>query len=127
MSAAEGPAPRMRRRRSITESLGSIVLGFEVIIVFLAALVVGGLGKLPWAVSLPLGIGLCALMLVTAGLLRYDWAVWLGWFCQAAFAAGGLLVGEIFIVAALFIGIWAYCMIVGGRVDRTPPPDGAAA
>ncbi|BDI23158.1 DUF4233 domain-containing protein [Herbiconiux sp. L3-i23] len=127
MSASPERVPRPRRRRSVTESLGSIVLGFEVIVVFLAALVVAGLGRLPWVVALPVGIGLCVLMLVTVGVLRYPSGVWLGWFCQAVFMAGGLLVGEIFIVAALFVGIWAYCIIVGGRVDRDRPPSGATA
>lgn len=127
MTDPQGRVPRPRRRRSVTESLGSIVLGFEFIIVFLAALVVAGLGRLPWAVSLPVGIGLCVLMLVTVGVLRYPWGVWLGWFCQAVFVAGGFLVGEIFIVAALFVGIWAYCIVVGSRLDRGRPPSGATA
>ena len=118
MSARSARAPRSKRNRSLAEKLGSIVLGFEFIVVFLAALVIGGLGRLPWPLALGLGIGLCVLMLVTAGLMRYRWGVWLGWFCQLAFMAGGLLVGEIFIVAGLFVAIWAYCMIVSGRAER---------
>ncbi|MFD1713966.1 DUF4233 domain-containing protein [Amnibacterium flavum] len=116
-----GRAPRGRRKRSVTESLGSIVLGFEVIIVFLASLAIGGLGRLPWGLALGLGIGLCVLMIIAIGLLRYPVGVWLGWASQALFVAGGLLVGEIFIAGALFAGIWTYCMIVGGRLDGQPP------
>ncbi|MET0590819.1 MAG: DUF4233 domain-containing protein [Naasia sp.] len=120
-AAPSGRAPRERRNRGLAEKLGSIVLGFEFVIVFLAALVVGGLGRLSWPLALGLGIGLCVLMLVTAGLLRYRWGIWLGWFCQLVFFAGGFLVGEIFVVAGLFVAMWAYCMIVSGRAQQQPP------
>jgi len=125
--AAETAGRAPRRKRSLTESLGSIVLGFEVIIVFLASLVTAGLGRLSWPLALTLGLGLCVLMIVTIGLLKHHWAVWLGWAAQALFMAGGLLVGEIFIVAGLFVAMWAYCMIVGGRLDRGRSADGAVS
>jgi hypothetical protein len=126
MSEVQASGGRARRKRSVTESLGSIVLGFEIIIVFLAALVIAGLGRLSWPLSLGLGIGLCLLMIVTIGVLRRPWGVWLGWLSQALFVAGGLIVGEVFFVGALFVGIWTYCMIVGGRLDRQPPVGGVA-
>lgn len=125
MNARPARAPRPKRHRGLTEKLGSIVLGFEFVIVFLAGLVLGGLGKLPWPIALTFGIGLSLLMLITAGLMRYRWAVWLGWFCQAVFMAGGLLEPMIFIVAGLFIGMWGYCMVVGARADNAPPSDPA--
>lgn len=114
----EGRPGRVRRRRSTTESLGSIVISFEVVIVFLAALVVFGLGRLPAALAFGGGGALLLLMIVTVPLLRYSVGVWLGWLSQAVFFAAGFLVGEIFFVAAIFIGIWAYCMVMGGRLDR---------
>jgi len=116
--APGGRPPRVRRTRSTTESLGSIVIAFEVVIVFLAALVVFGLGRVPPLVAFGGGGALLLLMIVTVPLLRYPWGVWLGWAAQLIFFAAGFLVAEIFFVAALFIGIWAYCMIVGGRLDR---------
>lgn len=126
MSARSARAPRPKRNRSLAEKLGSIVLGFEFVIVFLAGLVLGGLQKLPWPVALSLGIGLSLLMLITAGLMRYPWAVWLGWFCQLAFMAGGLLEPMIFLVAGIFVAMWAYCMVVAGRALDERPPGSAA-
>ncbi|WP_233255715.1 DUF4233 domain-containing protein [Naasia lichenicola] len=117
-AAPAGRPGRVRRRRSTTESLGSIVISFEVVIVFLAALVVFGLGRLPAALALGGGGALLLLMIVTVPLLRYPVGVWLGWIAQAVFFAAGFLVSEIFFVAAIFIGIWTYCMVMGGRLDR---------
>ena len=119
MTSGQDPAPpREGRRRSTVESLGSIVLSFEVIIVFLATLVTFGLGRLPAGVAFGAGGALLLLMIVTVPLLRRPWGRFVGWAAQILFIAGGFLVGEIFFVGALFVAIWAYCMIVGGRLDR---------
>ncbi|AGW41570.1 hypothetical protein O159_15190 [Leifsonia xyli subsp. cynodontis DSM 46306] len=123
MSAAgeqEPPVGRARRRRSLRESLGSIVLGFELIIVFLGALVVSGLGALPPAVALGGGAGVVALMIVAIGLLRASVGVWLGWLVQLIVIAAGFLVPAFFIVGAIFTAMWTYCMIVSARLDRSP-------
>ncbi|MGR2751710.1 DUF4233 domain-containing protein [Agromyces arachidis] len=120
MTTASAPEPRSVRR-----TLASIVLAFEVVVVFLAALVIWGLSReegagagLPeWA---PLaGGGLVILALVgTMGVLRHEWAYGLGWAIQAVILASGLLNPAMFVVGAIFGGMWAYCMIVGARIDR---------
>lgn len=111
--------------RSVRRTLAGIVLAFEVVVVFLAALVIWGLSReeggilgLPeWA---PLaGGGVVILGLVVAmGMLRHEWAYGLGWALQAVIFASGVLNPTMFVVGALFGGMWAYCMIVGGRIDR---------
>lgn len=115
---AAGPAPRQRRQRSAQESLGTIVLGFEVIVVFLGALVVFGLHALPPVQALGGGIVLIVLMIVAIPLLRYRVGYWLGWLVQLVVIASGLLVGMLFIVGVIFTAIWAYAMIAGARLDR---------
>lgn len=118
---APASAPRPRRQRGAAESLGSIVLGFESIVVFLAGLVVFGLGALP--ASLPswwgivFGSALAILMLLTAGLLRHRWGIWLGWALQAVLGLGALLVPAILIVFLIFGGLWAYATIKGAQLD----------
>jgi hypothetical protein len=119
------PAPVPGGSRSVRRTLASIVLAFEVVVVFLAALVIWGLSReeggvlgLPeWA---PLaGGGLVILgLVVTMGMVRREWAYGLGWALQAVIFASGLLNPAMFVVGALFGGMWAYCMIVGGRIDR---------
>ncbi|HWU46616.1 MAG TPA: DUF4233 domain-containing protein [Humibacter sp.] len=124
MSAERGSAGepervrRLRRIRSVQESLGSIVLGFEFVVVFLGALVIFGLK----AVAAPLALGggavLVVAMLATIPLLRYRWGFWIGWLLQLIVLASGFLVGMMFVVGAIFTALWTYCMITGARLDR---------
>jgi membrane protein YdbS with pleckstrin-like domain len=111
-------APRPRRARSVRESLASIVLGFETIIVFLAALLLFGLGSLPAWLALGGGALLCLVMVATIGLLRYTWSYGIGWMVQAVIVLTGFVNPAMFIVGALFTGMWAYCMITGSRLDN---------
>lgn len=119
-AAASG---RVRRRRSLRESLGSIVLGFELIIVFLGALVVFGLGALPAGLALGGGAAVVVLMIVAIGLLRYPVGAWLGWLVQLLVVAAGFLVPAFFIVGAIFTAMWTYCMIAAARLDRPRTAD----
>lgn len=113
---------RPRRRRGAAESLGSVVLGFESIIVFLAGLVVFGLDALPsplapwWGVVF--GSALALLMIVTAGMLRHRWGMVLGWALQALLALGGFLLPALALVALIFGAMFAYATIKGGALDR---------
>ena len=100
------------------ESLGSIVLGFELIIVFLGALVLYGLQSLPAALALGGGAALVVLMIVAIALLRHPAGVAIGWVVQLIVIAAGLLVPAFFIVGAIFAAMWTYVMIVGGRIDH---------
>ncbi|MCU1476716.1 MAG: hypothetical protein JWQ64_1409 [Subtercola sp.] len=100
------------------ESLGSIVLGFEFIVMFLAALVVFGLHKLPPLVALGGGGLLCVLLLAVIPLLRRPAGFVIGWVLQAIILASAIFVPQMLIVAIPFGGMWAYCMIRGARIDR---------
>jgi hypothetical protein len=116
---ASGRPPRPpRRQRSLRELLGSIVLGFELLVVFLGALVLFGLHSLPAAVALGGGAALIVLTIVAIGLLRNTAGVVLGWVIQLIVVAAGLLVPAFFIVGAIFTAMWAYCMIAAARIDR---------
>lgn len=120
--AEQGLAPAPR---SVRQSLASIVLGFEIIVVFLAALVIwglaptenGSLGLPPW-VALAAGGVLILGLIATIGLLRYPWAFTLGWVLQVLILAAGLLNPAMYFVGVLFGGLWWYCMVVGARIDR---------
>lgn len=118
---------RPRRQRSLRELLGSIVLGFELLVVFLGALVLFGLGSLPAAVALGGGAALIVLMIVAIGLLRNTVGIVLGWIVQVVIVAAGLLVPAFFIVGAIFTAMWAYCMIAAARIDRNNRAAASAA
>lgn len=114
--------PRERRRRGAAESLGSVVLGFESIVVFLGGLTVYGLGVLPdgvpdwWGVVA--GAVLAVAMIVTPGVLRHRWGIVLGWALQVILALGVFLVPALGIVALVFGGMYAYATIKGAALDR---------
>ena len=126
MTAAETPAPAPAPApRSVRRTLASIVLAFETIVVFLAALVIWGLSRgseglfgLPeWAPLVAGGVVILGLVL-TMALLRFDWAYVLGWALQVLIFISGLINPAMYVVGAVFGGMWAYFMIVGGRIDR---------
>jgi hypothetical protein len=116
---AEPPRPeRASRPSSVRRSLGSIVLGFESVVMFLAALVAFGLKALPALPALGGGALLCVALLAGAALLRFRWGYALGWILQAAIIASAFLVPVMWIVGVLFVALWTYCMVVGARIDR---------
>ncbi|SMG47265.1 DUF4233 domain-containing protein [Agreia pratensis] len=116
--AAEAEPLRPTRPASVRRSLGSIVLGFESIVMFLAALVAFGLKALPALPALGGGAVLCVALVAGAGLLRFRWGYAFGWVLQAAIIASAFLVPVMWIVGILFVGLWTYCMVVGARIDR---------
>jgi hypothetical protein len=94
MSARRGP-------RSIKQTLGSIILGFEMVVMFLGSLVIFGLKALPAPVALIGGAG-----------------YWLGWAVQAAIVATGLLVPMMFLVGGMAAAVWTYAMVQGDKIER---------
>ena len=106
------PAPR-----SVKRTLATIVLGFEVIVVALAALVIFGLQALPPWLALGGGAVLGLAMVAVLALLRYEWAYVAGWILQLIMVAAGFLNPAMFFVGGMFAAMWAYCMIVGTRID----------
>ena len=113
--------PRTRRRRGAAESLASVVLGFESIVVFLGGLVLFGLKALPAGIEPWWGIVggavLAIVMVLTARVLRYRWGIVLGWVLQGIVALAGFLVPGLFLVALIFGGMWAYATIKGASLD----------
>ena len=115
------------RSSSVRQMLASIVLGFEAVMFFFAALVVFGLKALPPAPALIGGAAVCLLLLANAMLVRFRWGYWMGWAMQAVIAATTVLVPAMAIVSVIFIGIWVYVMVAGARIDREKAAAAAAA
>ncbi|QHC68503.1 DUF4233 domain-containing protein [Rathayibacter sp. VKM Ac-2759] len=118
-------AGRPRRTRTVRESLGSIVLGFETVIVFLATLVAFGLKAADPVVVLVGGGVVCLAMVATLGLLNRPVGFRIGWALQFVIVASGLIVPIMFVIGAAFVALWTYCMVTGTRLDaqgRPPAP-----
>ncbi|GAB3601997.1 DUF4233 domain-containing protein [Microbacterium aureliae] len=111
-----------RRIRGARESLVSIVLAFESIIVFLGGLTVYGLRALPAGIEPWWGIVggavLAVLMIVTGRVARWTGGVVLGGILQIVLALGAFLVPALLVVALIFGGMYAYATIKGGALDE---------
>ncbi|PPF14935.1 DUF4233 domain-containing protein [Rathayibacter sp. AY1C3] len=110
-------AGRPRRSRTVRESLGSIVLGFEAVIVFLATLVAFGLKAADPVVVLVGGAVVCLALVATLGLLNRPVGFRIGWVLQFVIVASGLLVPIMYVIGAAFVALWTYCMVTGTRLD----------
>ena len=108
----------MRRQRSTSESLLSIVLGLEAVLMFFVTLTAFGLKAVPPVAAFAGGGALIVALVLVAGLLRFRWGVWLGWLLQAALVATGILLPIMFIIAAGFVAIWVYCFVKGRQIDN---------
>ena len=113
-----GQQPRRRRARSATESLLSIVLGLDAILIFFVALTVFRFGSLPPALAFGGGAVLIVVLVLVGRLLRFSWGHWIGWLLQVLIVSIGVLVPLMFYIGAGFAAIWIYCFIVGRRLDR---------
>ena len=119
MTTADEPTPpRIRRVRSTTESLLSIVLVLEAVLMFFVTLTVFGIRALPAGTAF-IGGGLLIVALIATGrLLRRPWGVWVGWALQAVLFATGVVLTAMYFVALAFIAIWVYCFVKGRQIDR---------
>ena len=118
MTHAPEPSSQPRRARSAQASLGQVVLGFELIVVGLASLTIFGLGALPAWLALGGGAAVCVLMLIIiVMMMKYRWAFILGWAVQAIVVLSGFAVTMLFLIGAVFAGIWAFAMTAGARLD----------
>lgn len=111
-------APRPRRQRTLTESLLTIVLGLEAVLVFFVALTVFGLHALPPMAAFGGGASLVVLLILATRIVRYPWGVWVGWVLQAVLLATGTLLPALYIAAGFFVAMWVFCFVRARQIDR---------
>ena len=110
--------PRAPRRRTAIESLLSIVLVLEALLVFFVTLVVFALDILPPAVAFTGGGVSFVLMIAVGRMLSRPYGVWLGWALQVVLIATGILVPLMYAIGVGFAALWTYCFITGRRLDK---------
>ena len=117
---------RPRRQRSLTESLLTIVLALEAVLVFFVALTVFGLHALPPLAAFGGGAVLVAFLALTTRIVRYPWGIWVGWVLQVALLATGVLLPALYVAAGFFVAMWIFCFVRARQIDRanssTPNP-----
>lgn len=120
-SPVTGRPPRVRRERGVTETLLSIVLALEAVMLFFGMLAANGLTDIPTVVVVGGGAAAIGLFIVVAMLQRYPWGVVLGGVLQVALIATGLLVTAMYIVGVVFATFWIWCLVRARRIERSRP------
>ena len=114
------PAAGVPRRRSgATRSLGSIVLGFQIIVVGLGTLAAFGLKVVEPVVAFVGGGIIIVGMIISILLLKNRVGIVLGWIMQVLVALTTFLVPLMGIVSLMFGGMWGYAMVKGQQLDKS--------
>ena len=110
-AASPAPQRKPRRQRSIQESLLSIALGLDAVLVFFVTLTAFGLKALPPATAFIGGAVLLVAFILAAALQRFEWGVWVGWVLQVALLATGFILPLMFFIGALFLALYLFCFV----------------
>jgi hypothetical protein len=116
-SPANGKPARAKRARSATESLLSVVLVMEAIVVTFGALVIYGLRVVDPILAFGGGAVLIVMLLVAGRLVRYRWGQWFGHLMQLILLATFVLEPLAGVAAAIFVGFWIWAVIKGRQLD----------
>jgi len=98
--------------------LCSAILLLEAIVLGLATPVLISVESVDTGRALWVGLGLTVACLVTAGLLRFGWAYYLGWAVQVAAIALGLEITAMVVLGAIFLLLWITAVRLGRTIDR---------
>lgn len=119
MSTPDGPRrPGAIASGRFTWRMLATVLAGQAIVIFFGALVARGFAgndssATPFIVMCVLSVA----SILAAGLVRRPGGVIVGWAVQIATLLCGFLVPMMFLVGAIFIGLWLLCLRVGRQVD----------
>jgi len=100
------------------ESLLSIVLGMEAVVMFFATLVFFGLHVFPPPQAFAIGGGCLVVLVLLAGLQRHAWAVWLGAAAQLGLIVLGVFTPAMYVVGGVFAAVWLYCLLRSRQIMR---------
>lgn len=103
---------------SARRSLCATVLLVEAITLGLTTPVMITLADVPKGTALSIGLGLAAGCIVVAGLLRAEWAYWLGHAIQVAAIGLGFVVLLMFVLGPIFAVLWGTAYGVGRKIER---------
>jgi cbb3-type cytochrome oxidase subunit 3 len=94
------------------------VLSLEAVVLGLTTPVLISVADVDTGIALAVGLGLALLCLVTAGLLRHEWAYGLGWLVQVGAIGLGFVIGLMFFLGGVFAALWATAYLLGRKIER---------
>lgn len=109
-----------KKEKSTLKALASIVLGFELFVVFLVGLTLFGMRVFdPAWLGLAVGGTVCLLIIASLGFMRVKRVgIILGWLVHALYFVGAFFLIQILFVGLVFTALWIYCLRKGVHIDR---------
>jgi hypothetical protein len=104
--------------KSARRGMCAAMLTFESIALGLSTPVMITVADVSASVAVPIGVGLCIVCILLAGMLRKPWAYWAGHVVQLAALALGFVVPMMFLVGGLFAMLWFTAYWLGGKIER---------
>lgn len=104
--------------RSPRRGMCAAVLAFEGIVIGLSTPVMITLTEVETGTALAVGLGLAAVCLLLAGMLRSEAAYVVGWLVQVGAFGLGFLVPSMFFLGAVFALLWGMAYFLGRRIER---------
>jgi hypothetical protein len=93
------------------------MLALQCIVLGLSTPVLITVADVPKAAALAIGLGLAALSLVVAGLLRFEWAYYVGFAVQVAMFALGAVIAVMFVLGLVFAALYTAAYVLGRRIE----------
>jgi hypothetical protein len=98
-------------------SMCATMLALQCIVLGLSTPVLITIADVDKAASLTIGLGLAALALLVAGLLRYEWAYYAGFGVQIATLALGFVVPVMFVLGVVFGSLYTGAYVLGRKIE----------
>ena len=103
--------------RSPRRMMCASVLGLECIVLGLMTPVLITVADVNTGLSLVIGLGLAVAAVLTAGLLRFEWAYYVGFAIQVAAFAVGVVIPVMFILGVIFGALWTTAYVLGRKIE----------
>ncbi|GAB2881727.1 DUF4233 domain-containing protein [Nocardioides pacificus] len=115
---AENPPVGAPPARSPRRGMCAAILALEAITLGLTTPVMVTIADVALGPALAVGLGLTAVCLLLAGMLRAPWAYTAGWVVQAAAIALGFVIPLMFFLGAVFALLWGMADFLGRKIER---------
>lgn len=108
----------MSQVASVRRRAASLVLVMEITVLFFFCLAAFGLRLTEASAVIWIGLGGASAIVAAIALLPRRLGYALAWAIQIGFVGLGVLAPAMFVAGGVFVALWSYVWIVGGRNDR---------
>lgn len=104
--------------RDPKRAMAAAILGLQAVVLGLTTPVMIAVEDVSTPVALVVGIGMCVLCILTAGMLGRRWGYAVGWGIQVVSIALGFVVITMLALGVIFASLWAGAVFLGDKIAR---------